>query len=428
MASTKALKHGTEVTVTSGHYAGYSGTVTEPVARPDGDPNQRKVQVDLADGIGPVWILPRQIELTVIQGGAATARPLPVIDSPVESGATVIDSMGTIVSAEPITDPMDPALDRFRPDPSVVKRYIHRTVHGIQDTDLLLDIRQDGMDASGAPTNIIFKGDTQSGKTMLVEVLAVLAAERDGLPKPYPVFTLQGSIGVSNFDMFGMTTAVVIDGREVLVWMEGLVPMAARCGGILYLDEFNAIPQGQAVALHSLLDERRSFTNTQKAVPDGHGGYSPEVVKAAPSMWSIVTINPGYKGTQGMQDATNNRFVSFDWGYDDAVERKLIKSTTVRTLGNLIRQARDRNALTTPVGTSALVRLNNMTARYGAELALDSFKAMFTDREKPAVQTIIEDGGVLDALKAEYPTPTSAVAAPEPEPAPEQDEPSYEVF
>ena len=402
MASSADLKTGDDIIVSAGPLKGMTGKVIEPKAVPDGLPNQRKVLVSLDEYGEETYVLPRLLNL-----GATLAPAAPAPATLTMADITDATPAATLTVAEPITDPMDPALDRFRPDPEVVRGYINRTVPGgMTDVDFLLALRDD-RDANGYSPNIAMVGDTQSGKTMLVQVLAVLAAERDGLPKPYPIFTIQGSIGVTNMDMFGMTTAVVAQGRETLVWMEGLVPMAAACGGILYLDEINAVPPAQAVALHPLMDGRRQFVNTQKAVPDGHGGYSPEVVTAHRNLWTITTINPEYKGTQNLGDAFKARSRWIPWGYDDATERRLIKSATVRTLGNLLRSARSRNAITTAVGTSALQRFNMDVATYGSETAIWSFLAMFPLRERPSVETIIEDGGITAMLDAEYPVPSS---------------------
>ena len=405
MASSADLKQGQTVYVNAGPLKGMTGTVIDPKAVPDGLPNQRKVLISIEGE--ETYILPRLLDHSVLDRGATLAPPA-------SAALTVADITNatpgaTLTVAEPITDPMDPALDRFRPDPKVVQEYINRTVPGgMTDVDFLLSLRED-RDTNGYSPNIAMVGDTQSGKTMLVQVLAVLAAERDGLPKPYPIFTIQGSIGVTNMGMFGMTTAVVVDGRETLVWMEGLVPLAARCGGILYLDEINAVPPAQAVALHPLMDGRRQFVNTQKAVEDGHGGYAPEVVTAHRNLWTITTINPEYKGTQNLGDAFKARSRWIPWDYDDATERRLIKSATVRTLGSLLRSARSRNAITTAVGTSALQRFNMDVAQYGTETAIWSFLAMFPLRERPSVETIIEDGGITAMLEAEYPVPTSGL-------------------
>ncbi len=312
--------------------------------------------------------------------------------------------------SEPITDPMDPALDRFRPDPAIVEQYVSRVLPGgHRDIDVMLAIRDDRQ--NGYSPNVALVGETQSGKTMLVQVLAVEAARREGLSKPYPVFTLNGSIGITNYELFGQTTAVETDGGERLVWLEGLVPMALRCGGFLYLDEWNAVNPAQATALHPVLDARRQFTNTHRAVPDGHGGWMPEVVKAAPSTWIVSTINPGYKGTQVMAEATTNRFRWLPWDYDADTEKQLVPSALVRVLAHALREARAERSLSLPIGTSALISLCHDARRFGADFALWSFAALFPVNERSRVQYIIDDMNIADSLRDEYPNPKGVTSA-----------------
>lgn len=421
MAKASAMNKGMQVTVRSGDYEGHTATVIDPVPIPDGGDHragiehQRKVLVALDDIMDvetdtpyEVYILPRLLDLGDTTAGSFvnhTGGLSPMPRQAVDAAALTFVEDGTLISAEPITDPMDPALDRFRPNVNLVKQYISRQVPGgYTDVEYLLHLR-DQRNGEGYSPNVAMIGETQSGKTMLVQVLAILAAERDGLPKPYPVFTINGGSGVTNYDLFGQTSAVIINGREVLVWMEGLVPMAARCGGFLYLDEFNAVPPSQGVAIHGLLDDRRQFVNTQKAVPDGHGGFSPEVVKAHTNLWTLVTINPNYKGTQSLQEATANRFRWMPWDYDEDVEKALIPSKTVRIMGQNLRAARQRKVVTVPVGTSALQRFNADCATFGVDNALWSFLGLFPPQERVRVQTIMEDGGLLDLLHSEYPNP-----------------------
>lgn len=403
-----SLRQGDRVIVNQGDFAGTYATVLDPVAVPDGQPNQRKVLVLTEDENFELYILPRQLDLAEIQHTNNQEHTMPV--------AAVTDTMDIShevdrpkisFTKEPeikhITDPMDPALDSFRPNANVVDNYIQRTLEGgYTDTDFLLHMR-DQRDENGYSPNIALVGPTQAGKTLLVQVLAVLAAERDGLPKPYPVFTLNGSSGISNYDLFGKTTAVIIDGKEVLVWMDGVVPLSLRCGGILYLDEWNAVPPTQGVALHPVLDDRRQFTNTHRAVPDGHGNFMPEVVKANTNLWVISTINPlGYKGTQAMAEATSNRFRWYEWGYSDEVEKQILTSEAVRDFARLLRDAYPA-AIKTPVGTSALYRLNEDLSLFGADVALWAFRGMFQNvKDRIAVDEIIEQQDIRDRLDAEY--------------------------
>ena len=142
----KSLIHNMEVTITSGPLEGATATVLDPTVVPDGQPEQRKVLVSV-HGIGSggadldMYILPRMLSVkpttlvedaTVIQQAAAQEQV---------AALTVIER-GEVQRAEPITDPMDPALDRFRPDPEVVKHYISRKVPGgMKDIDFLLTVR-----------------------------------------------------------------------------------------------------------------------------------------------------------------------------------------------------------------------------------------------------------------------------------------------
>lgn len=395
---------GRRVIINSGVFEGHVGVVT------DNTPVDRKIKVRILDidtegGEGFITdILPRL--LTPYEEGTQ-----PIMNQPNLGVATMTTPFNTgtdgslkLLAGKPITDPMDPSLDRFRPDPAVVKDYISRMVPGgFTDIDFLLAIR-DQRDSYGYSPNVALVGETQSGKTMLVQVLAVLAAEREGLPKPYPVFTINGSSGVTSYDLYGQTTSVIVDGREVLVWMEGIVALACRAGGFLYLDEWNAVPPAQAVAIHPLLDDRRQFVNTQKAVPDYvHGGFSPEVVKANPSLWCISTINPGYKGTTTMAEATSNRFRWFPWDYDEAVEKQIIPSKTVRNIGAALREAYASRAITVPIGTSALQRFCKDCAQFGVDNAVWTLLGMFPPRERTVALTAIEDGGHMELLKDEYP-------------------------
>lgn len=407
MASTAALREGQRVIIESGPFGGKTAIVLDPKAMPDSPENeaagiQRKVRVAVLLGENgeethEEYILPRLLDI----GGDL---PLPQTARLTQNQLEGHVAPAVLTRSEPITDPMDPALDRFRPSQHVVKKYISRVIPGcnMTDIDFLLSMREQRDDRGFSP-NLALVGETQSGKTMLVEVLACIAAERDGLPKPYPVFTLSGSSGITSYDLYGQTTAVEINGRETLVWMEGMVPMAARCGAFLYLDEWNAVPPSQAVAVHPLLDDRRKFVNYQRAIPDGHGGWAPEVVEAHNKMWVISTINPGYKGTQTMAEATSNRFRWLPWDYDKETEATLVPSTTVRLMGERLREARQSRILTVPVGTSALQRFNADLAIYGVDTALWVFKGLFPPNERTRVEAIIEDGGMLDLLLSEYP-------------------------
>ena len=280
-------------------------------------------------------------------------------------------------------------------------QYVGRVLPGgLKDTDLLLHYWRN-RDIHGYSQNVMLVGDTQSGKTMLVQVLACLIAKEMGYPKPLPVFTLSGSAGVTDFDMLGQPTAFTDEyGQERLVWLPGLVDLASRVPCILYLDEVNMMPERVTSTLHPVCDDRRTFVNRAKATCKD-GEFLPEQVKVNTGCWVIGTYNSGYKGAGSMNEAFQNRFRHLPWGYDEAVEKRLVPSETVRLLGKALREARNLRSITTPVGTKALVRLWEDTQVLGAEVSLWVFTGLFSEQERPRVEAILTDRSIKPLLEAE---------------------------
>lgn len=385
MVAAKALREGMEVIINSGPYKGLSAKVTNATVYPDGHPNQRKMHVDIT-GVGETLIIPKQLDLMGMHAVSA-----PVVKPVYES---------LIISKTEITSLDDPCLDRWRPTrKSVCSEYVSRELPGgLKDTTALLKYWKEGR-ANGYAPNIGLVGDTQSGKTMLVEVLAYEAAREMGLTKPLPIFLLAGSSAITDHDMFGQYRP---DDTGNLVWMEGIVALAARVGGILYLDEVNAMPGNVTAALHPLLDDRHQFINIRKPVDDGHGGKMAEVVKASTDLWILATYNPGYAGMSKTNEAFAARFTWLPWDYDEAVEKKLIKSPAIRLLGQALRSAREARAINTPIGTSALQRLEQGVGLFGVDYALWAFCGQFTHKaERAVVDTLVEDRSIRVMLNTE---------------------------
>ncbi len=392
MTTAKALRKDIEVIVNAGPFRGLRAIVTDPTVFPDGHEHQRKVTVDI-EGVGPTYIIPKQLDLAGFR--APVAQPVPVAPAV----PRVSDSKTAVITPTPITSLDDPALDRYRPSrPGILKEYVSRTLAGgHKDIDVLTSYWEDRI--NGHSINVGLVGDTQSGKTMLVEVMAHIIGKRLGLSKPLPVFTLSGSSAITDHDLFGQYRT---NDDNNLVWMEGIVSLACRVGGILYLDEVNAMPGNVTSALHPVLDDRRQFVNIRKPVPDGHGGFAPEVVNVSTDLWVLCTYNPGYAGMGKTNEAFANRFEWLTWDYDEDVEKRLIKSPAIRLLGQALRVARDNRAVTTPVGTSALQRLERNIARLGLDYSLWSFLGQFTSKaEKAKVQTLIDERSIRAMLEAE---------------------------
>ena len=428
MAKAHFLIPGFQYRIISGIEADEIVTIVDNHPFPDDDAEgrQRKITVKYEDGTMS-YILPRLlsdepmgIDSPAIQGSTPTA-PVQSVEAP--APATVTGPMATVINpvtgqpitvarqpVTPITDPMDPRLDHLRPSRSLINkdRYIRRTMmNGMSDVDFLLTFVGDDHRAEneGRPANVMLKGNTQAGKTILVEVLAIAWADKLGLPKPMPIFTLSGSSGVTDFDLFGqaVTYADPETGSDRLVNLPGVVALACECGGILYLDEINAMSERVTISLHSVADSRHQFTNRGKAVTKG-GLFMPEVVTAHNDLWIIGTYNDeNYRGMGDMNEAFINRFRHIKWGYDEDVEAKLIKSPGVRLLGELVRTARRANSrgLRTPVGTAALMRLERDVAAFGVDMALEVFKGMFKHTEYDTIDAIIVDRSINLMLEQE---------------------------
>lgn len=441
MALTSTLYPGFSYRIKPGQRgAGDVVTIISNKTFPDGHPDARKLPVRHADGT-VTNILPRQLEDQPVsqppfvsasaeaqsaavtdalvdliaearaeapQVGAPSFPPPPPPDyEPVPTVAVAVAPLamahGRVLN--PITDPMDDRLDHLRPLRSKVKRYINRTMsNGMTDVEFLLIFASDTYRIAndGHPTNIALKGDTQSGKTALVEALAVAWADALGMPKVMPVFTISGSSGVTDFDLFGQTTSYTDPetGIESLVWLPGIVELAAQCGGILYLDEMNAMGERVTSSLHPVIDHRHAFVNRNK--PEWRDGqFMPAVVDTSLDTWVVATYNEGYRGMGKMNQAFAQRFEHLVWDYDTEVEHRLVKSPTVRLLGEALRNARKASEIQTPVGTSALQRIERNVIAMGADLAMYTLLGMFDPSERDVVQAIITDRTIVEMLQSE---------------------------
>lgn len=415
MALAAALLPGFTYRVTAGPLAGAQVQIIDNKAFPDKDengephPEARKITVRLGNDV--IYVIPRLIDGTPIAdpmwtGKAAVATQYVDTDAAADYVPTVTESVvspemfrGASGEYQPLTDPMDPRLDHFRPDTRKVMKYINRIMpNGMTDVSFLLQFAGEAHRAEnqGRPSNFMLKGDTQGGKTFLIEALAVAWAKMLGYSKPMPIFTLSGSSGVTDFDLFGQPAAYVepSTGKEMIVWLPGVVDLAAKVGGFLYLDECNALGERVTSSLHPLCDHRHTFTNRNKPVRVPGDGFMPEMVVGHMNLWIVGTFNEGYRGMADMNEAFVNRFRHIEWGYDEKVEKTLVPSPSIHLLADALRTARSQNKLRTPVGTAALQRLHLDITTFGVDMALGMFTAVFKAQERDVVRAIIEDRSI----------------------------------
>lgn len=387
----------------SGTMEGMRCEIMSDTLVPDGQPNQRKVAVKWEDGQEGFY-LPRQLDVVEPKTHAFVAQPQPVLVGQAQPQPVALSNapapavvMGTL-PAHPDHD----FYDDFRPS-SVVKE-LHLPRQEMLGTDLTsteyLMAWWEKRDESGFSKPLALVGDTQAGKTMEVERLAFAIAERMGLSKPVPVFTVMGSNGVTDHDLFGTTRTDPMTGQPV--FMRGTVQMACEAPvSILYLDEVNAMGGNVTSALHPIIDGRHKFTNLRLPVRTD-AGYTPMTISVSKGCWVIASWNPAYAGMNKTNEAFTARFKVLEWNYDSALEDRIIGSQALRNLADQLRNLRSKRILNTPVGLTDLKDIMWEAKRFGAKVALDSFLGKFiSEAEKMAVSSAMTDGSIYQSLQME---------------------------
>lgn len=254
----------------------------------------------------------------------------------------------------------------FIPDPRYADNYVHRKVNGIRDFALLDYAMEHGH-------NVLLMGDTGSGKTMYPMAYAA--------QNKLAYYSLPCDVSIDPSALFGK----MMPGDKVgeFVWTDGPVTEMVRNGGVLNVSEINFMPAKIASSLYPLLDHRRSIQLL------GHRG---EHVKAHPDLLIVSDMNPKYRGTQELNLALANRFaIKVAWGYDPAVENKLVPSTA---LLDLVRGIRNEAGIQTPVGTNMMLEFIEMFGSLGLKFASDNFKNGFRDTERGAVEKLLDAASV----------------------------------
>ncbi|MDE1726752.1 MAG: AAA family ATPase [Thaumarchaeota archaeon] len=140
-------------------------------------------------------------------------------------------------------------------------------------------------------------GPSGTGKTHIVYFVAELA----GLP----LWEINCGLQTSVFDLFGRYVGL---GKEN--WIDGLITLWCRHGGILYLDEANMMKQDIATRLNPILDQRGHMVLTEK---------DNEIIQRHNDAFLIISMNPvssEFAGTKPINAAMRRRmsvWLNFDY-------------------------------------------------------------------------------------------------------------------
>jgi len=159
-------------------------------------------------------------------------------------------------------------------------------------------------------------GPSGTGKTHIVYLLSELAN--------LPMWEINCGLQTSVYDMFGRYIGL---GKEN--WIDGLITLWCRHGGILYLDEANMMKQDIATRLNPLLDQRGHMVLTEK---------DNEIIKRHKHGYLIVSMNPvaaEFAGTKPINAAMRRRmsiWLNFDYmSIGDKIDQKEIEMITEQT-------------------------------------------------------------------------------------------------
>lgn len=281
----------------------------------------------------------------------------------------------------------------FVPDMSYADSYVHRTVRGVGDFRLLEYCMAKGV-------NILFRGHTGAGKTMLPMAFAA--------SNGYAYYSVPCDVSMEPSALFGRWIPTG-DPENPHEWIDGPVTELVRHGGVLNLSEINLMSPRITGSLFPLLDHRR-------CIPLMH--HRGEIVRAHKDLLVVADMNPNYQGTQKLNQAFENRFpIKEDWGYNAEVERQLVKVPEILDLADRIRSDPKYR---TPVSTNSMMDFVRFANDLGLDFAIDNFAAPFMDAERESVLQL------LKLSKDELRTQVAAVSGKPPEKELEPDEAWYE--
>lgn len=280
-----------------------------------------------------------------------------------------------------------PADDRDRvealiPDPRLAEFYVHRTLDGVEDFDLL-DL------AIEERENVLLAGPTGSSKTT---VFRAYAAAR-GLP----FVLVECNAAMDPATVLGRTT-ISADGS--VGWVDGDFTLVIRYGGVALVDEANLAHPRITAAFHQLLavTRRMSIPEAGETVIAGRGGLGdPQPVLLGSA------YNPRYQGTVRLNEAFANRFaMPVDWGYEREVEEKLVTSGRLLDLADNIRSLAE---IRTPVSTNMLMEFERHAERVSFALAATLFINHFPSEERGPVSRALEANAQAIGEELEVPAP-----------------------
>ncbi len=151
------------------------------------------------------------------------------------------------------------------------------------------DVLNKAISAFLSGKNILLVGSKSTGKNVLAENLSQIFNR--------PMRNVSFHVNIDSQVLIGSDT--LANGN--VVFRDGPVTSACKCGGLLVLDEINMARNEAMAVLHSILDYRRIID-----IPGN------DLIEIHPATRFIATMNYNYEGTRELNEALLSRFVIID--------------------------------------------------------------------------------------------------------------------
>jgi MoxR-like ATPase len=178
------------------------------------------------------------------------------------------------------------------------------------------------------------------------------------------------------------------DGK--FVWEDGLIVKAIREGYWLILDEMNSLDADILFCLHGLMDD--GFITLAN---------NSEVVEAHENFRLFATMNPiSYFGVKTLNQALADRFAIIDIGFDDDVDKALIKQlaypkeiqTSLTTLIKNIRGEYEKGDISQNFGHRTLSNVVKLSKQFDLLDSLDmAYSNKLPDTQRASIKTLFKD-------------------------------------
>lgn len=225
---------------------------------------------------------------------------------------------------------------------------------------------------------LILKGPTGCGKTRFIEFMA---SKLD-----LPLITVSCHEDLTAADLVGR----FLFKENETIWQDGPLTMAARHGGICYLDEVVEARKDTTVIIHSLTDDRRILYIDKTG----------EVVRAHETFMMVLSYNPGYQSiVKDLKQSTKQRFASLNFNHPPVdVETRIIQSESGLAEGDSRKLAEMGSKIRQLKGFGLDEGISSRLLVYAGRLVKGGLSPFYATKHAIS-QTLTDESEVLESIQ-----------------------------